>query len=342
MPQTPMRDARPSIISVKDLEVHFRRDEGVVRAVNGVSFDVYPGEALGIVGESGCGKTMTAYALMRILPRTGHIPRGEILYSIGEGEQVDLASVPADGEVMRGIRGGEMAMIFQEPMTALSPVHTVSNQISEAILLHEDVSKEEARSRVVQLLKQVGIPRAEESAHDYPFQLSGGMRQRAVIAMALACHPKILIADEPTTALDVTLQAQVLGLVRSMQEAFGLSLILITHDLAVVSHMVKRVCVMYLGHIIEEGPVDEVFDAPSHPYTRALMRSIPRVGGARERLTPIEGSVPDPYSMPSGCPFHPRCQEKVGKVCEERMPKAVETGTLHKVRCFLYEKGEGE
>jgi len=335
-------DAPEPILDVSDLQVRFDLDEGTVRAVNGVDFRVWPGRSIGIVGESGCGKTVSAYALLRILPRTATIPSGQMRFQRKDGSRVDLAKLHADSREMRKIRGEDIAMIFQEPMTAFSPVHTICNQISEAIRLHQNAGKEQARERVIELLGLVGIPDPSQRADAYPFQLSGGMRQRAMIAMALACNPRILIADEPTTALDVTIQAQVLRLIKRMQKELGLSLILITHDLGVVAHMVDRVHVMYLGRVVEEGPVASIFDEPLHPYTRALLKSIPRLTGGRRKIAPIEGSVPDPYTLPPGCAFHPRCPERVGAVCSARVPAPTEVAPGRRVSCFLYSDSEAQ
>jgi len=332
--------ARPDVLNVRDLAVRFRRDEGTVRAVNGVNLRLEAGGSVAVVGESGCGKTITAYSILRILPRIGEIVSGAIEYTAADGRVRDLAKLDADGPEMRSIRGGDIAMIFQEPMTAFSPVHTIANQISEAILLHQEADKAAARAKAIKLLGLVGIPDPEMRVDQYPFELSGGMRQRAMIAMGLACNPRILIADEPTTALDVTIQAQVLRLIKKMQQDFNLSLMLITHDLAVVAHMVERVYVMYLGRVVEEGPVTELFSNPRHPYTRALLRSIPRLSGEGGRLEPIKGSVPDPYTHPAGCSFHPRCTELVGDVCRERMPGVEEVGAGHCVSCFRYSNDE--
>jgi oligopeptide/dipeptide ABC transporter ATP-binding protein len=330
------RDRNAPVLEVRDLAVRFYQDEGTVRAVNGVDLRLYSGKSIGVVGESGCGKTVTAYSILRILPRTARITSGEILLRRADGAVVDLASLKADGGEMRSVRGQECAIIFQEPMTAFSPVHSICNQISEAIRLHQTAGKAEARRRVIELLSLVGIPDAERAVDAYPFQLSGGMRQRAMIAMALACNPRILIADEPTTALDVTIQAQVLRLIRKLQQELNLSLMLITHNLGVVAHMVDYVYVMYLGRVVEEGPVARIFDAPAHPYTRALLRSVPRLSHSEEALVPIGGSVPDPYSYPSGCPFHPRCPSVIQNVCARRFPNARSLGPSHSVSCFLY------
>ncbi|HUT01925.1 MAG TPA: ABC transporter ATP-binding protein [Phycisphaerae bacterium] len=328
--------ANGNILEVRDLAVRFEQDEGTVRALNGASFDLPAGRSIGIVGESGCGKTISAYSVLRILPKTAKIASGEIRFRRADGSVTDLARIDPDGREMRSIRGAEIAMIFQEPMTAFSPVHTICNQISEGIRLHQGADKRAARRRAIELLGLVGIADPQARVDDYPFQLSGGMRQRAMIAMALACNPRVLIADEPTTALDVTIQAQVLRLIKSMQVEFGLSLVLITHDLGVVAHMVDQVHVMYLGRVVEAGCVERIFDEPLHPYTQALLKSIPRLSGGKRKVAPIEGSVPDPYTLPSGCAFHPRCPRRIEGLCAARVPAASEPSPGHHVSCFLY------
>ncbi|ETW96061.1 MAG: ABC transporter ATP-binding protein, partial [Candidatus Entotheonella factor] len=269
------------LLSVRNLQTHFPLDEGTVIAVDGASFDLYPGQTLGIVGESGCGKSVTARSILRILDKPGRIVSGEILLrrhgDNGHHDVVDLAGLDPDGQTMRTIRGGEIALVFQEPMTSFSPVHTIGNQMIEAIKLHRSVSKREARDIAIDLLRQVGIPLPGQRVDEYAFQLSGGLRQRAMIAMALSCHPSLLIADEPTTALDVTTQAQILDLMRSLQRDLGMAIMLITHDLGVIAEMADDVAVMYLGQVVESAPVDDIFHAPKHPYTQALLQSIPRM-----------------------------------------------------------------
>jgi oligopeptide/dipeptide ABC transporter ATP-binding protein len=327
------------ILSVRNLETHFAQDEGLVHAVDGASFDLIPATTLGIVGESGCGKSVTARSILQILERPGRIVSGEIRLSLGGGRTVDIAKLDPKGAEMRAVRGKEIALIFQEPMTSLSAHYTVGNQVGEAIRSHDaKASRDQIRSRTLDLLRQVGIPRPERRIDEYPFQLSGGLRQRIMIAMALACDPRILIADEPTTALDVTTQAQVLDLIRSLQKQRGLSLILITHDMGVIAEMADDVAVMYLGRIVERGPVEEIFHAPRHPYTRALLRSIPSIlSRPRSRLETIEGSIPHPYNRPKGCPFHPRCTERIDLRCEEKLPSVIRIGTSSEVSCFRYE-----
>jgi peptide/nickel transport system ATP-binding protein len=329
--------ANNNILEVENLNVHFHTDEGIVRALNGVDFKVERGEAVGIVGESGCGKSVTSTSVMRLLPGVGEIAAGTIKYYDKNKKQHDIINLKADGEHMRSIRGPEMSMIFQEPMTAFSPVHTIGNQIIEKLLYHEDIDKDEARSKALELLKKVGISKPEQRIDEYPFQYSGGMRQRAMIAMGLACEPQLLIADEPTTALDVTIQAQVLKLIKKMQADYNLSLILITHDLGVIAHMVDYVNVMYLGRVVESGPVEEIFDNPAHPYTQDLLKSIPRMTGNEGKLASIEGAVPDAYSLPKGCPFHTRCRKKIGEVCESAYPERQEISADHYVNCYLHQ-----
>ncbi|MDD5454532.1 MAG: ABC transporter ATP-binding protein [Candidatus Ratteibacteria bacterium] len=326
--------SREVILDVKNLKIKFLTDEGAVHAVNGVDFKVESGSSVGILGESGCGKTITAYSVLQILPRVKKIVEGQINFKMKDGIMQDLLKLESEGEAMRKIRGKEISMIFQEPMTAFSPVYTICNQISEALMIHQDMDKIAARERSVKLLDLVGIPDPKRTVDAYPFQLSGGMRQRAMIAMALACNPRILIADEPTTALDVTIQAQVLKLIKSMQKEFNLSLMLITHNLGVIAHMVEHVYVMYLGRIVEEGPVTEIFDNPCHPYTKALFKSIPKLGGNKEKIYPIEGTVPDAYVLPSGCAFHPRCKEIAGEKCHIEIPGKTEVKPGHYVNCF--------
>ncbi|GAC1321596.1 MAG: ABC transporter ATP-binding protein [Chloroflexota bacterium] len=325
------------LLSVRDLHTSFYADEGVTRAVDGASFDVSAGKTLGIVGESGCGKSVTARSILRIVERPGRIVAGQLLWH-HNGQDVDLAALPADGTDMRRIRGGEIALVFQEPMTSFSPVHTIGDQIVEAVRLHRRVSKRDAAKRAVELLKLVGIPRAEARMDEYAYQLSGGLRQRAMIAMALAADPRLLIADEPTTALDVTTQAQILDLLRDLQQRTGMAVMLITHDLGVIAEMADEVVVMYLGRVVEHGPVDDIFHAPKHPYTQALLRSIPSVQSeTRTRLPTISGSIPHPFNRPVGCPFHPRCESFIRGTCDVREPSLRSVTPGQSVSCFLYE-----
>jgi oligopeptide/dipeptide ABC transporter ATP-binding protein len=341
--------APASLLSVRDLKVHFFMDEGVVKAVDGISFDVSAGQVFGIVGESGCGKSVAMKALLRIVEPPGRIVSGQILLrrlASGGGNPstdgvVDLATLDPNGGEMRSIRGGEIALIPQEPMAAFSPVHTVGNQIVEAIMLHQAVSEPEARRIAVDLARDVGVPAPEQRLNDYSWQLSGGLRQRAIIAMALSCNPRLLIADEPTTAVDVTTQAQVLRLLRELQQERKAAIIFITHDLGVIARMADEVMVMYLGLVMEQGPVDAIFHAAKHPYTQALLRSIPSIKGTpRAALPTISGSIPHPFNRPRGCPFHPRCPQFMPGTCDRQTPalRPVENG--HLVSCFLYERPE--
>jgi peptide/nickel transport system ATP-binding protein len=332
------------LLSVRNLKTHFAQDEGTVKAVDGVSLDLDSGATLGIVGESGCGKSVTARSILRIVDRPGRIVDGEIRFrrpaadGTNGGQMVDLAKLAPNGQEMRSIRGAEIALIFQEPMSSFSPVHTVGSQIIEAIQLHQQISRRGARDRAIEMLRRVGVSSPEERVDQLSNQLSGGLRQRAMIAMALACNPTLLIADEPTTALDVTTQTQILELMRQLQREDGMAIMLITHDLGVIAEMATDVAVMYLGRVVEQAPVDAIFHAPRHPYTRALLRSIPRMRSrSRERLTPIAGAVPHPYDRPKGCPFHPRCPDFMAGTCDGEAPSLRPVTDQHAVSCFLYE-----
>jgi peptide/nickel transport system ATP-binding protein len=330
--------AETPILAVQGLKTYYHQDEGVVRAVDGASFALYPGRTLGIVGESGCGKSVSARSILRIVERPGRIEAGSIVLQ-GVGGAVDLAQLDPQGREMRAIRGAEIALIFQEPMTSLSAFYTVGNQIGEVLRLHKRLDKTAAHKRAIELLAMVGIPRPERRVGEYPFQLSGGLRQRVMIAMALAAEPRILIADEPTTALDVTTQAQILDLLRGLQKQRGLAIILITHDMGVIAEMADDVVVMYLGRSVERGPVDAIFHAPKHPYTRALLRSIPSIlARPRDRLATISGSIPHPYDRPAGCPYHPRCTDFMPGRCNIAMPEMRPAGADREVSCFLYEQ----
>ena len=325
------------ILEVRDLKTYFTQDEGVVRAVDGASFALQPGKTLGIVGESGCGKSVTARSILRIVERPGKIEGGEIWLRREDGSRTDLTKLDPQGIEMRSIRGGEIGLVFQEPMTSFSSYHTVGNQIIEAIRLHSDLSKSQARERAIEMLRMVGIPRPERRIDEYAFELSGGLRQRVMIAMALSAEPRILIADEPTTALDVTTQAQILDLVRRLQDEKGLAVMLITHDMGVIAEMADEVVVMYLGREVERGPVDQIFHDPKHPYTKSLLRSIPSVTATpRSRLRTITGSIPHPYARPKGCPFHPRCPDWIKGTCETAFPATTSAGPRQEVSCFLY------
>ncbi|MGE0417705.1 MAG: ABC transporter ATP-binding protein [Acetobacteraceae bacterium] len=323
------------VLSVRDLAVEFQQPGGAVRALDSVSLDLRPGRVLGVVGESGCGKSVTARAILRILDRNGAITHGSVILDPGTGREIDLTSLGAQSAGMRDIRGGRVGLIFQEPMAALSMQYTVGNQLMEAIRVHRDPGKAAARERAINLLHEVGIPRPETRVDAYPFQLSGGLRQRVGIALALAADPDILIADEPTTALDVTTQAQILALLRRLQRDKRIALMLITHDMGVIAQMADDVAVMYLGRIVEYAPVEQIFGAPQHPYTRALLRSVPSMRARpRSRLSTIGGAVPQPIARPQGCPFHPRCPDAIVGRCDTIAPAPVPPGAVG-TSCFL-------
>jgi oligopeptide/dipeptide ABC transporter ATP-binding protein len=337
------------LLEVRGLKTEFFLQQGIVRAVQGVDFTVQRGQTVGIVGESGCGKSVMARSIMAIVPPPGRVVEGQVLFHHSPdkadgaaGEVVDMAAIDPMGTTARSIRGSAISMVFQEPMTSLSPVHTIGNQIMEAILLHRQVSQAEARTIAIEMLGRVGMPHPERTIDRYPHQLSGGMRQRAVIAMALSCRPSLLIADEPTTALDVTTQAQILTLMSDLQAQLGMAIMFITHDLGVIAQMADYVIVMYLGQVVEMADVDSIFYNPKHPYTQSLLRSIPLLGRKSaqhitSRLTAIRGTVPDPYSIPQGCPFHPRCRKAIAGLCDKKDPPFLELENGHKVRCVLYE-----
>jgi oligopeptide/dipeptide ABC transporter ATP-binding protein len=342
-----MTNQNELLIQIQGLKTHFFTDEGIVRAVDGVDFDIYRNKTLCIVGESGCGKSITARSILQIVDPPGRIVEGQILFhrqANGQKEVVDLAALPPRGRAIRDIRGKDIAMIFQEPMTSLSPIHTVGNQITEALLLHTDLSKDAAKERTIELLRRVGIPRPAERFDVYPFQLSGGMRQRVMIAMALSCNPALLIADEPTTAVDVTTQAQILELLLELQDEFGMGIMLITHDLGVVAEMADDVVVMYLGRVAEQGDVDAIFYDPKHPYTQALLRSIPKFSGRKERqrLNSIRGMVPDPLNRPNGCPYHSRCDDFMPGKCDQIVPPRTFLSAGRAVRCLLYDEAASQ
>ncbi|MFP4643316.1 MAG: ABC transporter ATP-binding protein [Spirochaetales bacterium] len=319
-----------TLLDVRNLRMSYHTDGGTVRAVDDVSFKVKKGEVVGIVGESGCGKTAVSLSLLRLLPMPpAEIEAGEIFFE----ESRDLLKLT--GEQIRKVRGNEIAMIFQEPMTSLNPVYTIGNQLIEAIQLHQNVDADTARERAIDMLKLVGIPRADEVIDEYPHRFSGGMRQRAMIAMALSCDPKLLIADEPTTALDVTIQAQILELMRDLKDRLDTAIIFITHDLSVIAEMADRVLVMYAGKIVEQGTVHDLFHNPQHPYTKGLIGSRPSMDEDRDRLAFIPGSVPNPLHMPGGCPFHPRCSHAM-QICRHEMPGRRDGENEHGVRCWLY------
>ncbi len=322
------------LLEVTDLKTHFRTRAGLVRSVDGVSFYIDEGELLGLVGESGCGKSITALSIMRLVAKPGEIVGGSIKF---DGEELTTASA----ERMREIRGDDIAMIFQDPMTSLNPVFTVGEQIAEASRLHRRLDKKQAKAAAIEAMREVSIPSPERRAADYPHQLSGGMRQRVMIAMALACDPKLLIADEPTTALDVTIQAQILELLDELRRSRKLAVLLITHDLGVVAEVADRVCVMYTGKIVEESGVDELFERPKHPYTRGLLASVPKLtvgeAGRQERLRTIEGVVPNPTELPKGCHFAPRCEHRMDICTHGEIPLYDLAGGV-RVRCVLYDE----
>ncbi len=356
------------LLEVKDLHVHFPTRGGTVRALQGVNFRIERGKTLGIIGESGSGKSVTAQCIMRILPNPGKIVSGNILYhpqehgnrALEQSQVVDLAQLDPKGEAMRKIRGGEMGMIFQEPMNSLTPVYSTGVHITEAVYLHSDrlspfrkvgkqltesvqahrkVTDKEARDIAIDMLSKVGIPMPEQRVDNYPHQMSGGQRQRVMIAIALSCNPSLLIADEPTTALDVTTQAQINDLMRELQEEFNMAIMYITHDMGVIAEMADRMVVMYLGQAMEEGDVDSIFNDPKHPYTQSLLRSIPKLGNERgARLETIKGMVPDAFSVPSGCPFHTRCPEFMPSICDRIEPKFYPVGKDRYASCLLYDE----
>ncbi|MGI6403851.1 MAG: ABC transporter ATP-binding protein [Oscillospiraceae bacterium] len=325
------------LLSVRDLSIHYITDEGTVKAVNGVSFDIDKGETLGLVGETGAGKTTTALGLMSLIPDPpGKVVGGEILFN---GKNM----LKASKQELRAFRGKDISMIFQDPMTALNPILTVGEQIAEVIQLHDKVSKAEAYKKAAEMLRLVGIP--DERMTEYPHQFSGGMKQRVVIAIALACNPQFLIADEPTTALDVTIQAQVLDLMAGLRKKFGTAMLMITHDLGVVTEICDRVAIMYAGQIVESGDLESIYERTSHPYTKGLFGSLPSLSQKIRRLSPIQGLMPDPSNLPSGCAFHPRCPNAM-EACKSKVPVNTEIEPGHFVRCLLYEQetntGEGE
>ncbi len=324
------------LIEVKGLKTYFYTEDGIVRAVDGVDYVIEQEKTLGVVGESGCGKSVTALSIMGLVQiPPGKIEEGEILFH-RDGKVMDLTKFNPKGREMRAIRGNEIAMIFQEPMTSLNPVYTIGNQIMEAIILHQKLNKKNAKKKAIEMLRAVGIPLPEQRVDEYPHQLSGGMRQRAMIAMAMSCNPSLLIADEPTTALDVTIQAQVLELMNGLRKEFQASIQFITHDLGVIAGMADDVSVMYLGRIVEASNVREVFHNAKHPYTQGLMHSIPSLAANKDRLEPIKGVVPDPFEVPPGCGFEPRCPHAM-EICKTKMPDLKEVAPGHTTACWLYE-----
>ncbi len=337
------------LVEIKGLRTFFHLAEGVVRAVDGVDMTIHRKETLGIVGESGCGKSISAYSMLRLVQPPGKIEAGDIIYykrpkdeSSEQTEVVNLTKLDPGGQEIRHIRGNHISMVFQEPMTAMSPVRTVGQQIMEAIILHQKVSKAEARSQAIEMLRRVRMANPERVVDDYPFQLSGGMRQRTVIAMALCCRPALLIADEPTTALDVTTEAQILNLMKDLQQEFGMTIMYITHNLGVIAEMADNVAVMYMGKVVEQTDVNAIFFEPQHPYTQGLLQSIPQLSDAvnkqeHKRLQVIKGMVPDPYAKIKGCSFHPRCPKMITGVCDAEEPVVTQPEAGHLVRCHLYQ-----
>lgn len=332
-PAPTLASHKDKLLDVVELKTHFFTDDGVLPAVDGVTFSIARGHTLALVGESGCGKSVTSYSILRLIQKPGRIVGGKIMLHSQRSGSIDLAQLDEDDDRLFHVRGGMVSMIFQEPMTALSPVHTVGDQICEAILLHQKPTKAEARQRAIEMLKKVGVSAPERRVDQYPHEMSGGMRQRVVIAMALVCNPELLIADEPTTALDVTLQAQILGLIKSLQREVGCSVLLITHDLGVVAQTADEVAVMYLGRIVETGTVRQLLKTPRHPYTRGLLRSLPSLNSGR-RLASIPGSVPLLSAIPSGCPFHPRCEFAMAGQCDIGGPPSLDpVAPGHYVAC---------
>ena len=329
-----------TILRINNLHTYFYTDIGIAKALNGVTLDIPAGKVMGVVGESGCGKSVTALSCLRLLPKSAKIIQGEITFfrPVDNGlKTINLTNLDPMGQEIRQIRGEELAMIFQEPMTSLNPSYTVGDQIAEAIILHQNVDASEAKVRTVKILEQVGMSNPSGTFGRYPHELSGGMRQRAMIAMGLSCNPAVLFADEPTTALDVTTEAQILDVMRDLQAELGMTIVFITHNLGVVAQMCDNVAVMYLGRIVEKAAVDPLFYNPLHPYTKALLNSIPHAGSrTHSRLQPIRGVVPDPYSTVSGCPFHPRCNAFMPGKCDKAVPGITAMEDGHLVRCFLY------
>lgn len=331
------------ILKVRDLHTYFFTDIGIARALNGVNFDIPRGKVMGMVGESGCGKSVTALSIMRMVTRPGKIVKGDIMLYRQDRQdkkvvdQINLTRLEPMSAEMRSLRGAEMSMIFQEPMTSLNPSYTIGDQIMEAIILHQKVDEVEAEKRAIEILDGVGMANPKLVVKRYPHELSGGMRQRAMISLALSCTPSILFADEPTTALDVTTEAQILDLMRELQARINMTIIFITHNLGVVAQMCDYVTVMYLGRVVEQATVDDLYYNPKHPYTTSLLRSIPHVGSRqKERLQPIRGVVPDPYSKINGCPYHPRCDQFIPGTCDVKVPGLTAVGASHTVRCFLH------
>ena len=324
------------MLKVENLSVSFNTDEGLITPVQGVSFEVKAGRTLGIVGESGSGKSVSTKALMRLLPGNAVIsPDAKMHYTDKSGKTVEIETLKANSRAVRRLRGGEIGMIFQEPMASFSPVYTIGNQMIEAITLHRKVKKREAREMAIEMLDKVGISNAAARVDQYPHEMSGGMRQRAMIALALSAGPALLVADEPTTALDVTIQAQVLDLMAGLQRDLGMGMIFITHDLGVIAQVADDVAVMYLGTIVESGPTRDVIRNPRHPYTQGLLKAIPSLDTLHDRLSPVPGDIPSPTERPSGCPFQTRCAQKIAGLCDAKAPPEVDLGPDRGVRCWL-------
>lgn len=327
------------LVEIRDLQTYFFTDDGVVKAVDGVNLDIYPNRTLCILGESGCGKSIMARSILRIVDAPGRIVGGSMVYRNAQGKTVDLAKARHGSKELRAIRGQDIAMIFQEPMSSLGPIQKIGKQITETILLHRRMSKAEAKETAIEMLDRVGIPKPSERFNAYAFELSGGMRQRAMIAMALCCQPRLLIADEPTTALDVTTQAQILDLIAELKDEMQMGVMLITHDLGVVAEVAEDVVVMYMGKVVERGDVYTVFDNPQHPYTQALLKSVPRLGmPRRSRLPAIRGMVPHPLARPSGCTFRTRCDHVMPGICDKQEPPMVKLEDSE-AACFLHTEG---
>jgi oligopeptide/dipeptide ABC transporter ATP-binding protein len=326
-----------NLLSIEHLKVHFHLNEGLLEAVNDVSFSINEQETLGIIGESGCGKSVTAQSVLRIIPKPGEIKSGKIKLKVNSNE-IDLVNLNPKSRLMRSIRGKQVSMIFQEPMTSLSPVHTIGNQVEESILLHTSLDKNQARDLAVEMLQKVGISNAQQRINDYPHELSGGMRQRVMIGMALCCKPKLLIADEPTTALDVTVQAQILKLLSDFKNTEHMSMLYISHDLGVIADIADKIAVMYLGRVVEITSKEKLFTEPLHPYSQLLIESIPQLGASRhKKLSTIEGNVPTPLNLKKECGFFSRCPKRIDGLCNHHVPDLMEIKPLHDVRCFLYE-----
>ncbi|WP_319530288.1 ABC transporter ATP-binding protein [uncultured Cohaesibacter sp.] len=332
-------ERKEPMLKVDNLSISFRTDEGLITPVQNISFEVRPGKTLGLVGESGSGKSISTKALMQLLPGNSILaPEATMIYTDKSGRKIDINKLRKTGKDIRRIRGGEIGMIFQEPMASFSPVYTIGNQMIEAIRLHRNVKKKEARRIAIEMLDKVGISNAEARIDQYPHEMSGGMRQRAMIALALSAGPALLIADEPTTALDVTIQAQVLELMSELQRDLDMGMIFITHDLGVISHIADDVAVMYLGTIVERGPTNEVIHNPKHPYTQGLLKALPSLDRLHDRLSPVPGDIPSPNERPTGCPFHTRCSKAIEGLCDHQMPMDLQVGEDHTVRCFLNEE----